>query len=185
MMLDVSPAIEAALESDNITFAWLVDLDSGVWRWTTHGTDLVVSGDTYHSLGNIISLQPIVRERDIKLQSYTMRFSGAERTLADQLRLVALTGIPCVISLVLIDGDGDVVGGEALRLYKGAVHAWSEDEGGDAASVEIQITSPWSKPSQTSGRLTSTDAQEDRYAGDKFFEFAHVEKSNIGWGGEA
>ncbi|WP_417459225.1 hypothetical protein [Kordiimonas sp.] len=185
MMLDVSSTLMAALEGDHIDFAWLIDMDSGIWRWTTHGTDLVVGGDTYHSLGNILSLQPIVRERDIKLQSYTMRLSGAERTLADQLRLVALTGIPCVISLILIGADGDVVGDEAIRLYKGAVHAWSEDEGEDTASVEIQITSPWSKPSQTSGRLTSTDAQEDRYAGDKFFEFAHVEKSNIGWGGEA
>ena len=186
-MLDVHADVKAALNAEHVTFAWLLDIGDGAsqLRWTTHAANLVVGGKPYASDKYIAGLPAIVRERGIKLQSYTIRLLGSDRQDATLFRSVNVTGVPVVVSLVLLDAAGAVIGGDAVKLYKGSIQSWREQEDDSSATVEIKITSPWSKPSQTAGRLTSASAQQDRYAGDRFFEFAHVEKSNLGWGGKA
>ena len=186
-MLDVDAGVLAALEADHAHFAWTVELGTGpeTLFWTTHASDVMAGGQTYVSAAYIEGLPAIVREREIKLQSYTLRLVGADRVFANSFHNTELTGTPVVVSLALLDGAGGVIGGDVIQLYKGTVESWRESESADSATIELKITSPWFKPSQIKGRITSTSAQQDRYAGDRFFEFAHVEKSNLGWGGKA
>ncbi|WP_417451275.1 hypothetical protein [Kordiimonas sp.] len=186
-MLDIHADVRAALAADHVAHAWLLDLGEGAQQlhWTSHAADLVVGATSYKSEGHIAGLPAIVRERAIKLQSYTIRLIGSDRLIANTFRQFNMTGLPVVVSLALLDVGGEVIGGDAIRLYKGSVQSWRESEDDGSATLELKITSPWSKPSQTAGRLTSTSAQQDRYAGDRFFEFAHVEKTNLGWGGKA
>jgi hypothetical protein len=186
-MLDVHSDIRTALEGEHAIFAWLLELGEGTQalKWTTHASDVSAGGKTYSAAGQIQSLPAIVRQRDIKLQAYTIRIVGSDRLVANSFRTFAAIGLPASVSLVLLADDGSVIGGEAIELYKGTIHSWRESEEEGSATVELKVTSPWSRPRQTTGRLTSTSAQQDRYVGDKFFEFAHVEKSNLGWGGKA
>jgi len=186
-MLDVHSDIRTALEGEHVIFAWLLELGEGAQtlRWTTHTSDVVVGGNTFAAAAHVQSLPAIVRERDIKLQAYTIRIVGSDRLVANSFRAPETIGQPVSVSLVLLRDVGTVIGGEAIELYKGTVQSWRESEEEGTATVELKITSPWSRPRQTTGRLTSTSAQQDRYAGDRFFEFAHVEKSNLGWGGKA
>ena len=186
-MLDVHSDIRTALEGEHAIFAWLLELGEAPYtlRWTTHASNVTLGSNTFNAAAQVQSLPAIVRERDIKLQAYTIRIVGSDRVMANSLRAPTTIGQPVSVSLVLLRDDGAVIGDEAIQLYKGTVQSWRESEEEGSATVELKITSPWSRPRQTTGRLTSTSAQQDRYAGDRFFEFAHVEKSNLGWGGKA
>ena len=187
------------LATDNFNMAWLVSLPGGL-NYTTHNRDLLIAGITYEAGGYILKIPPITRESEIKLSSLTVSLSASEAiytpvngtvSLYDLLYNGNQTGGACLISLILIDpATGLEVtdsGGLGLKvdMYKGYFDGWSYRDGGSSETIDVKITSPWAKPVKTAGRLTNPSDQQAAYPGDKFFEFAHEEKINIGWGKEA
>ncbi len=191
-MLSVSPAISDALKADQLRFAWLLDLPLGTCL-TNHASDLDIGGTTYYSRGFVLGLSNITREQGIKLQDYTIRLSGVDEydansdgqtdssSLSFLFSQVNLTGTACQVKLVLFDAAGVVID-QPISLYKGTFHTMIERESDSSIRLEIQLASPWSKPSLTAGRITSNNNQTDLYPGDKFFEFSHEEKKDLGWG---
>jgi len=184
MMQNVPNAVLLKLQSEAFRFAWLVDIAGGLYL-TDFDRALSFGGATYQSQGDILSLSSIVRERGIKLQSYTVTLSGVDGTIPAGLGAVNLTGRDCAIYLAFPAADGPLDETEVISLYKGTFHSWSERESDRSSVVSIKITSPWSKPDLTAGRVTSNDTQTQDYPGDKFFEFAYEERTNLGWGGKA
>ena len=195
-MLDVPATILSNLNGDNLRFAWLVAfptspskdlLSTGVY-FTDHATSLTVGSVTYESLGDIISLSPILRERGIKLQGYTISLAGADISYgASNGRWLAaqnMTGRSCEVSLVLLDAVGVIIGDEKIQMYRGTVQTVREKESSNSSTVEVVLTGPWSKPDLTAGRLTSENSQKNLHPNDDFFKYAHRERTNIGWGGE-
>lgn len=194
-MLTVGSAVSSALGSESLQFAWLLKLGDDL-HYTNHAQDIVLGAETYSASGDLLRLPSITRERKIKLQSVTLEFSNADNVMAYAMRhrydpvgetyeAYDRTGDPCEILLVMLNTNGDVIGGEAISLYKGAFDSWSEQDTENSATLTVKITSPWSKPNLTAGRTTSDNNQQDTFPGDQFFEFAHEEKNTIGWGAEA
>jgi len=193
-MLSVSPGLLTALQDDSLKFAWLIAFPNmpdvtnggaiGVY-FTDFANDLTYGSNTYVSAGDVLTLPGIVRERGIKLQAYNFTLAGADQTNAVRLASENMTGQTGEIFLALLDDTGAPIGGEAISMYKGTFHTWKERESGSNSTVQVSLTSPWSKPNLTAGRITSNNNQTDRYPGDNFFKFAHRERNNIGWGGEA
>lgn len=190
-MLTVSSGLLTALQGDSLKFAWLIAFpnmpnggSTGVFL-TDHAVDLTFQGNTYVSAGDVLTLPGIVRERGIKLQGYSFTLAGADLTNAVRFEAENMTGQVGEVFLVLLDDTGVPVSGEAISMYKGTFHTWKERESGSNSTVQVSLTSPWSKPNLTAGRITSNNNQTDRYPGDNFFKFAHRERNNIGWGGEA
>lgn len=194
-MLAVSSGIDAALAAETLGFAWLITIGDDLF-FTNHSVDVAYTGATYKSEGDLLRMPAIVRERNIKLQSTSLEFSNADGVMSFNLRhkydegsqsYIAhdRTGEPCEILLVLFDSGGAIIDGSAISLYKGVFDTWVERDSETTASISLKITSPWSKPNLTAGRITSDNNQKDNYPGDQFFEFAHEEKNTIGWGAEA
>ncbi len=194
-MLDVSSGIDTALRSMSLRFAWLVKLGDDL-HYTNHEVDIDYGGDTYTSEGDLLDLPSITRERQVKLQSVTLRFSNADGVMSYSLRHKYnpatqtqephdRMGDDCQIYLALLDDGGNLIDGNAISLYKGAIDTWTERDTDAASTIALKITSPWAKPNLTAGRITSDYSQKDSFPGDQFFEFAHEEKNTIGWGGEA
>ncbi len=180
-MLDVSSALQTALEGESLKFAWLVDLPANI-HLTDWGVDIDFGGNTYLSQGDILTLSSVQRVREIKLQSYSLTLSSADQLYAGLLASENRTGAACQVRLVLLDAEDSVIGDEAIGMYKGTFHTWQERESGSNSTLNITITSPWSKPNLTAGRMTSSHNQEDIYGGDKFFQYAHRQRENTGWG---
>lgn len=181
-MMTVSSAISTALSSETLRFAWLLRICDDLLL-TNHGVELTYGGETYVSGGDILRLPAVVRERAIKLQSYSIEFSNVDGALSAELLARDRTGERCEVLLVFLDADGDIIGDEAISLYRGSFDSWSERDTANSATITLKITSPWAKPNLTAGRITSNHHQQDRYTGDRFFEFAHEEKNTIAWGG--
>jgi len=194
-MLTVSSEITAALSGETLRFAWLLQLGGDLF-YTNHTVDIDFDGNSYKSQGDLLSLPSVVRERRIKLQSYTVTFSNVDTVMAYNIRHKYDPGLPgfapydrvgdpCEVRLVFLDASSAIIKGEAISLYKGAFDSWTEQDSGTRSTIAVKITSPWAKPNLTAGRATSDHNQKDNYPGDKFFEFAHEEKNTIGWGADA
>ena len=194
-MLTVSSGINTALSGDTLRFAWLLQLGDDLF-YTNHTVDIDFGGNSYKSQGDLLSVPSVVRERRIKLQSYTVTFSNVDTVMAYNLRHKYDPGLPgfapydrtgdaCEVRLAFLDDGGGIVDGEAISLYKGAFDSWTEQDTGSRSTIALKITSPWSTPNLTAGRATSDHNQKDNYPGDSFFEFAHEEKNTIGWGADA
>lgn len=182
-MMNVPALFESALASDQIAYAWLLKLGD-THRLTNHSDDIVIGADTYLSDGRILRFPSIVRERQIKLQSYSVEFSNVDRSASTLFSdpEYKWIGAPCEVLLALLDSSGGVVSGAAVSLYRGAFDSWVERGTASTATVTVKITSPWATPNLTAGRITSDYAQKDRFPGDRFFEFAHENKNTIAWG---
>lgn len=194
-MLIVSNGISAALAADTLRYAWLLQIGDDLF-FTNHSVDIAYGGDSYKSQGDLLTMQQVVRERRIKLQSYTATFSNVDAVMAYNMRRKYDAGLPgfvsydrvgdpCEVRLVFLDAGGDVIDGQAVSLYKGAFDSWTEQDNGSRSTIAVKITSPWANPNLTAGRATSDHNQKDNYPGDRFFEFAHEEKNTIGWGADA
>lgn len=183
-MMTVPTAISSALAGETLRYAWLLQIGDDLF-FTDHALDIDLAGNTYVSQGDILRLSSIVRERNIKLQSYSIEFSNVDGAVSAALRTHDRSGETCDVSLVLLDGVGAPIAGQAISLYRGAFDSWVERDTDSTATISLRLTSPWAKPNLTAGRITSDNNQQDNFAGDRFFEFAHEEKNTIGWGGEA
>jgi hypothetical protein len=183
-MMTVSTAIADALSGETLRYAWLLQIGEDLF-FTNHGLDIELAGKTYVSQGDILKLSPIVRERQIKLQSYSIEFSNVDGAVGSVLRAYDRTGETCDVSLVLLNSAGALIADKAISLYRGAFDSWVERDTASTSTISLRLTSPWAKPNLTAGRKTSNNNQQDNYPGDLFFEFAHEEKNTIGWGDDA
>lgn len=192
-MIAVSTALAIELAKETMQFAWLITIGDDL-RYTNHAVDIVFGGETFARDGDLLRMPSIVRERAIKLQSYTVEFSNVDGATAYNLshKLVGetvvdydRTGDVCEVLLVLLGADGLPVAGEAISLYKGLFDSWVERDTDNSATISVKITSPWAKPNLTAGRTTSDFDQQNQHTGDRFFQFAHEERNTIGWGDKA
>lgn len=183
-MLDVSTPVAGILAGESLRIAWLVNIADTLFL-TDHAHDLVHDGETYISQGDVLALSPIVRERGIKLQDYSITLSGVDGLPQGVFGSANFTGHDCTVYLAFPAADGTLASDHVISLYKGTFHSWTVSESAGTSRVVIKVTSPWAKPDMTAGRITSNDSQTQTHAGDRFFEFAHEERRNIGWGGKA
>jgi len=183
-MINVDSSVQAAMELDNPRFCWLVQLP-GPSYWTDHGVPVTWNSVTYENNGYLLNIPPVLRERDIRMQSYAVTVSAVEQDVAqtvyDFFASRNMTGETCRVSLAMLDNN-DAVIGDIIGMYEGTFDSWSNQDQGKSEKISIKISNIWSKPHRTAGRITSPDTQEAHYPGDKFFEYAHRERSNLGWG---
>ncbi len=176
-------ALQAALSSDNLSFAWLIELPNSI-NLTTHVDDISLNGNTYVSQGQILSISSVVREKEIRLHGLNLNFSSVEDVLQTRLLERNLTGETCKLLLVLLDDSGVVLDGYCINMFQGRFDSWTLADSGKTATISIKITSSWSKPEGHAGRMTNPSDQQARYEGDKFFQYAHESREAIKWGRE-
>ncbi len=174
---------QTLLEQGGFHFAWLIDMGDAM-RITDNSVDIIHDGHTYVSGGDIIGLPSISRERGIKLQNYSFTLSGAIHANAALFSSQNWTGTWCEVFLVFLDETGRAVNGQPMSMYRGTLHTWKETDSGSNARVQVTLSSPWSKPNLTAGRITSDNSQKDRHPTDHFFKYAHRERKNLGWGAD-
>ena len=178
-MQTFSTAFLNALNADHFEYAFLVDLPVGQ-HYTNHGYDLTVANSTYLSNGLLVKFANIDQTQELNLATYSLELSNVTNTLAKAYAAGNYRGLSAVIKLaVLVDG---VIQGDPVILYKGTLDSFSVRENGRSSNLTIKLTSHWASFNQMSGRYSSDRLQQDLYAGDRFFKYAHDEMSNIGWG---
>lgn len=182
-MLNVHADILAALKERSFTYAWLVELPDGL-NFTTYGKDIVADGKTYEATGHILAIPGIGRSKGIKIQDLSLTLAASDGRLKTAFSARKMTGEPIYMKLALMNADDSLISGAPVGIYKGFFDTWRLSDSGKQEVITVTVSSPWSQPKKTAGRLTNPTDQQTRFPGDRFFEFAHEEQQNIGWGGE-
>ncbi len=178
-MLTVTTALSNALAGDNFEYAYIVDLPVGL-HYTNHGSDLTVSGTVYESNGLLVKFADISRNPDLNLSTYQIELSNVDNTIAKAYSTGLYRGLEGVISMVvMVDG---AIQGSPLIMYRGTLDSFSVREDSGSASLSLKLTSHWASYNQKAGRYSSDTLQQDLHTGDRFFQYAHVEQNNLGWG---
>lgn len=186
-MLTVSSETRAALDADHVHAAWLLDLPGGL-TWTTHDRPISLAGVNYASVGQVLSLPTIPRVREVRQHGLSIILAAVEPAVEDHFRGTpgqqTLIGGLVRVRLVLLDGAGGVIAGEAINLYEGTLDHWTVEDGQDDAKLTIKVIGPWSKPTQTAGRYVTQASQAEVSETDRFMDFAHEQIDNLPWGAE-
>jgi len=178
-VIQVNSALTTALSGDNFEYAYLVDLPVGL-HYTNHGSDLVASGYTYDSNGLLVKFSNVARDSEMTLGTYQLELSNVDNGLAKTYASGLYRGLEGVISIaIMIDG---VIQGDPLVMYRGTLDSFSVRENKGTTSLSLKLTSHWASYNQTAGRYSSDTLQQDLHTGDRFFQYAHVEQTNLGWG---
>lgn len=178
-MIQTSSALSTALSGDNFEYAYLVDLPIGL-HYTNHGKDLTVDGTTYESNGLLVKFANISRDPELNLATYQLELSNVDNTIAKAYASGVYRGLEGVVSIVvMIDG---VIQGSPLVMYRGTLDSFSVREDKGTAALSLKLTSHWASYNQKAGRYSSDTLQQDLHSGDRFFQYAHVEQNNLGWG---
>lgn len=178
-MLTTSTAFTNAIAGDTFEYAYIVDLPVGL-HYTNHGSDLVISGTTYESNGLLVKFADVSRKPDLNLSTYALDLSNVDNTIAKAYASGLYRGLEANISIVImVDG---VVQGSPLVLYRGTLDSFSVRDTNGSATLSLKLTSHWASYNQKAGRYSSDTLQQDLHTGDRFFQYAHVEQNNIGWG---
>lgn len=183
-MISVPNQVLDAIKSGSFEYAWLLEFPDDL-NLTTRGADLQFGGKTYLADSGIMSLPTITRSKDIKRHDATPTFADEDGALSTALKGRNLTGETCRIKLVFLDDTGAVISDFAVGMYQGTFDEWRQRQTDSSDTIAVKLTGSFSKPEQTAGRITSNNNQQDRFANDKFFEFAHENRQNLGWGREA
>lgn len=178
-MLTAPTALVNALAGDSFEYAYIVDLPVSL-HFTNHGSDITVSGTTYESNGLLVKFTDVARSPELSLSTYQLELSNVDNTIAKAYASGVYRGLEGAISIVvMIDG---VIQGNPLVMYRGTLDSFSVREDNKSASLSLKLTSHWASYNQKAGRYSSDTLQQDLHAGDRFFQYAHVEQNNLGWG---
>lgn len=181
-MITLSAAQISALESDNFSYAHLIQIPGPVYL-TNHGSDIVEGGYTYLSSGLVGNLQPATQQASISLNTYKIELSNVDQTITNAYMSQNYRGFDAVVSLVLIDTNGDVIN-DPYIIFKGTLDNLQIEESASKAKLTLSLTSHWASFNATNTRYTTDHSQNEYHSGDSFFKWAYRERSNLGWGKE-
>ena len=183
-MITLDPLYTAVLESDSIRPAYMVKLPN--LHLTTAPADLSYNGDLYLSNGSLIELSGIPTTTDITANTYTLTLDNADQTALAIYGNGNYVGAPCYIYMALLNEDGTIIGGSTtpFELYSGQFESWSAEENGKQSVLKITIKSHWAAFNRKAGRFTNNSSQQEVYAGDTIFEYAHIDGTEVRWGAQ-
>ncbi len=180
-MISVDPAVQAALESDNFKYCHLVALPGGLF-FTDHEKDIPFGGDVYISNGHLLKTSPVMREKGLKVHTHQITLSNVDTAIYALYKATNMVGETGMVYKAVLDASGVIIANDPILTYQGTLDTWVVDETGSRSILLIKLTNKWAAMQQTAGQVSNPDSQEGLYPGDKFFEMAHEEKSNLGWG---
>ncbi|WND02060.1 hypothetical protein QGN29_10925 [Temperatibacter marinus] len=183
MMIAITHDQMVALSAPTLTYAWLVDLPFETYL-TTHADDVVVEDKSYLASAHIQSIPMLSRSQGIKVQDLSLTFTQQQTELQDLFSRPDIFGQGVSLKLVLFTEDGQPVSHRAIDVYKGYFDHWTHHQNPKRELITVVLSSPWSKPNKTSGRLANPAEHQKNHSTDKFFEFSYDTKKILGWGGE-
>lgn len=170
----------AALQAANVAMFVLVefDFDSGRVYLCDLAFDVDWNGHTYQAAQGIGTIEPIT-ETDSEARGIVLTLSAVNQASIAAALTEDVQGRECLIRLAIVDGS-------TLRVdpnvWSGVLDFMSVEGSRDQPLIRVTAEHQMIAWKQPSGALFSDAEQQQRHAGDKFFEFAaQVAEATIVW----
>lgn len=179
-MLTVTAAVQAALESGDFNFAYLVDLP-GPLRITNWFKDVTYDSNVYSSNGILLEVANSGSSDAMKVDQTILSLSNTDQTALGIYGAADYFGQAATVYLALFDDDNVLIP-DPIIDFQGTLDGWGVEESTTESVIEVKITSHWAKYNRTAGRFTNDYSQQEHHPGDTFFDYGHEDKSEMRWG---
>lgn len=170
----------AALAAANVSMFALVELDfdSGLVRLCDLPFDISWGGNTYSGAAGIGRIEQI-SETDAEARGLVLILSAVQQTAIAAALTEDVQGREVIIRMAVVDGT-------TLRVdpvvWRGVMDVMALEDDGQQPIVRVTAEHQMIAWQQPSGALFSSEEQQARHAGDKFFEYAaQIAEATIVW----
>lgn len=184
-MLTLTAEYQTLLDSNYFSPCRLVQLPGNLFLTDAPG-DVVWKGNTYLSNGLLMSLGQVSNSTSISANTYTLTLDNTDLTTLALYGSVSYVGDQASIHVGLLDEKGSLIvdgsGDGPFEIYKGIYDSYKVDESSGKSTIAIKLKSHWAAFNRTAGRFTNSASQQEIYPGDSFFDYGHMEETDIKWG---
>ena len=179
-------AIQDAIDENVIRPALLyyADFPDGAVRmWSGLGI-LMAAGQEWLGFGDLIAVEDVTETSDSAQHGISVRLSGIPSELFTKVTLGGYQNRRAEVSMVVFDGDGDLIG-EPVTLFRGLMDSDSVRDSGNEVSVTMNLESALSDQLRPRIYRYTHEDQQTKYPGigDKGLEFvAALQNLQLKWG---
>ena len=182
MSREIDSATIAALNSDNLNLANLVQMDfSTPIKLTDWARDVVALSTTFDSSSDLLQIDQFNESSELQVNSSTLTFSGVSQTFVALFLTNDYIDVRTRIWKAVLD-NSDVVIGSPILVFDGRITSYSILDSENSSSVEVEIASHWKDFDLQKGRKTNHNTQQLYFPGDRGFEYASDTNKDIKWG---
>ena len=183
MSRGLSSTLKTELAKSNFAWAFLAKLEfNSTYYFTTAQHDLSSGGNSYLSSGMLIDLSEIGEESGISTGGITLTLSAAATSLMTDLLTNGHLHRQVTVSLALLNSSNAIID-SAFELYRGRIESMSIRDKKKTSTLELGIANHWADFDRSNGRSTTDNSQQQKFSGDKGFEFINQSTEAITWGG--
>jgi hypothetical protein len=185
-MLNISQTLTNLITSYNVRNFALVDIE---WPTSVGGslylTDAPynVTYDTeYTADSGLKTVSPPNITGDIARDLFNISIEDVSGVYREKL-LDSSIGITVRVKAGFFDTDGSLIN-ETINIFEGKISRWSYNVKGEEPTVEITVSGPLVKLTQTSARLTTENSQKAIYSSDTCFDHSYdtANEASLRWG---
>lgn len=182
MTRQIDAATIAALNSDNLNMATLVQLDfATAIKVTNWARNVSALSTTFLSSSDLLEIDEVSETSDLQVNSLNITFSGVSQTFVALFLSNNYIDIRARVWKAVLDNSDSVIGA-AILTFDGRITDYNIADSGSTSTVEVEVASHWKDFQLTKGRKTNHNTQQLFFPGDEGFRFAAKSTKEIKWG---
>ena len=186
MARGLSTAVKNELATGVIDPVLLIEIDFSTPVYLTNASfDLTssISGSsrTYVSNGHFKNITGVNETNKPTKNTLSLSLSGVDQTYVSLALSENIIAKEVYIYRGFLDTTNTLIA-DPFLLFFGTIDEYKISDTTETAHLVLQITSHWGNFSKTSGRVTTDNAQQRFFSGDKGMEFAALTVRDIQWG---
>jgi len=182
-MRDLQTAVSDALESSNVPYLVLVELDfaEGFVRLTNAGYAFTWNGFEWTGAGKLGTISAIEEGQDLQMYGCTLTLSGIAADYVAKCFGVGYSGRSATIYMAALDSNYAILD-DPVIIFQGRMDTMPLSLG-ESSTIQVTVESRLVDWERSRVRRYNNEDQQAEFAGDKGFEFVPqmVEKS-LFWG---
>ena len=186
MARGLSSSVKTELATGVIDPVLLIEIGFNTPKYLTNAPfDIVssVSGSsrTYQTNGHLRNITGVNETNKPTKNTLSLSLSGVDQTYISLALSENIINSEVYIYRGFLDTSNALIS-DPFLLFFGTIDEYKITDTTETANLVLQITSHWGNFSKTSGRVTTDNAQQRFFSGDKGMEFAALTVRDIKWG---
>ena len=186
MARGLSSAVKTEVATGVIDPVLLIEIGFNTPKYLTNAPfDIVssVSGSsrTYQTNGHLRNITGVNETNKPTKNTLSLSLSGVDQTYISLALSENIINSEVYIYRGFLNTSNALIA-DPFLLFFGTIDEYKITDTTETANLVLQITSHWGNFSKTSGRVTTDNAQQRFFSGDKGMEFAALTVRDIKWG---
>jgi hypothetical protein len=179
----ITTAAATAIAAETVGRCIAMDFDfpSAVIRLAAAPFDIIIGGETYLGLGQLVSVSGVQEAVELRSYGLTAQLSGIPRDAVALALTEAYRNRPAQLWEVVFDPATWQPVADPILMFRGRMDQMLVEVGG-TCTVSVQLESRLRDWERAAGVLATHEEQQLRHAGDDFFAFvSDTAQRNIIW----